>query len=250
MKMDWFTELGLNSKQQKLYLHVLEHGAQSASELADGLKEQRTNIYLIVEELEGHGLIVRNEDKPIARFEATNPNQLQKLMLSKQKRLANSASQMKKVLPELLGLYQLSNKSPGFAYFEGIKGYTAALEDMIRSHEEVCVFGASNVSRARPDAWKTLQEKLQKRAKAKISTRILFEDSLESTTDIESRKRQKMEVRFWGNAPFEGEVAIYGSTVVLTTYDESLTSLVIKNLAIAKTMQSIFDTAWNSADKK
>jgi hypothetical protein len=56
-----------------------------------------------------------------------------------------------------------------------------------------------------------------------------------------------MEVRLWGGSVFAGEVAIYGNTVVLTTYDERLISLVIKNPDIATTMQTIFDTAWVAA---
>jgi len=120
---------------------------------------------------------------------------------------------------------------------------------MIRSKKEVCVFAASDVSRARPDAWDILQNKLAKRAHAKVGTRILFETALKQDTDIPSRERQRMKVRFWGDKAFEGEVAIYGPTVVLTTYDEKLVSLVIKNPAIAATMQTIFDTAWLATGK-
>ncbi|MEO8863345.1 MAG: hypothetical protein ABI354_03420 [Candidatus Saccharimonadales bacterium] len=59
-----------------------------------------------------------------------------------------------------------------------------------------------------------------------------------------------MDVRFWGESVFEGEVAIYGPTVIMTTYDDKLISLVIKNSAIAATMQAIFDTAWLGAGEQ
>lgn len=247
--MESFKILGLTEKQQKLYLYVLEHGAMTASQLALELHEQRTNIYVLAEELEELGLVERNETQPVVRFAATNPARLQQLMVQKQQTLATTAAQLRKVLPDLQGMYQLSSHKPGFAYFEGLKGYTAALDDMVRSKKEVCVFAASDVSQARPDAWAVLQNKLSKRAHAKVDTRILFETSLREDTDIPSRERQRMRVRFWGDSVFEGEVAIYGHTVVLTTYDEKLVSLVIKNPAIAATMQAIFDTAWIAAEK-
>lgn len=247
--MEWFKTLGLNEKQQRLYLYLLEHGASTASQLAHGLGEQRTNIYILTDELETRGLVERDETQPVARFAATNPSRLQQLLAQRQQTLATNAVQLRKALPDLQGMYQLSSSKPGFAYFEGIKGYTAALEDMVRSKREVCVFAASDVSQARPDAWDVLQNKLSKRAHAKVDTRILFETSLKEDTDIPSRERQRMKVRFWGSAVFEGEVAMYGHTVILTTYDEKLVSLVIKNPAIAATMQAIFDTAWTAAEK-
>ena len=242
--MEWLKSLGLNDKQRKLYLYLLENGAVNASKIAQDLGEQRTNVYLITESLEQKGLVEKDESSPVVLFRATDPERLQRLMTEKQKQLAGSATELKRALPELKGLYHLNTASDGLAYFEGLKGYEAALEDMIRSKSEVCVFGASNVSGARPDAWSILQKKLGERSLAKVPTRILFEESLRETTDIASRKRQKMQVRFWGNSVFAGEVAIYGSTVVLTTYDEKLISLVIKNSDIAATMQAIFDTAW------
>lgn len=245
--MEWLKALGLNEKQQRLYLYLLENGAATASKLAQSVGEQRTNIYLITEVLEQKGLVEKDESRPVVEFRAANPENLQKLMMNRQKQLAGSAAELKRALPELQGLYHLNTAHDGMAYFEGLKGYEAALEDMIRSQYEVCVFGASNVSRARPDAWSILQNKLNKRALVKVRTRILFEEALKETTDIASRKRQRMEVRFWGCSVFAGEVAIYGNTIVLTTYDEKLISLVIKNSEIATTMRAIFDTAWQAA---
>ncbi|MEO8863346.1 MAG: helix-turn-helix domain-containing protein [Candidatus Saccharimonadales bacterium] len=151
--MEWFERIGLNDKQKKLYLHLLENGALTASQLADELKEQRTNIYLITDELVALDLIERNTRQPVARFMAANPARLQQLIAKQQQDLAVSAKQLRKILPELQGRYVLSSQKPGFAYYEGIKGYGLALDDMIRSGQEVCVFGSSNVSVARPDAW-------------------------------------------------------------------------------------------------
>lgn len=248
--MEWFKTFGLNEKQQKLYMYLLEHGAKTASELAHDLGEQRTNIYLLAGELERLGLLERDEAQPIVRFATTNPSRLQELLTQRQQALAVQATQLRRLLPELRGMHQLSGSKPGFAYFEGLKGYEAALGDMIRSRQEVCVFGASDVSGSRPDAWGILQSKLHERASAKVPTRVLFETALMPEIELAVRQQQRMRVRFWGDAVFVGEVAIYGHSVVLTTYDDQLISLVIKNPAISGTMQAIFDTAWNQAETK
>ena len=249
--MEWLKTLGLNEKQSLLYQHLLTKGAATASELAKDLNEQRTNIYLLLDALMQHGLAEKDEELPVAQFKASNPNKLQELMISRQKALATSSIQMKQALPELLGLYHLNTAYDGMSYFEGIRGYEAALEDMSKSVKEVCVFGASELEGHRPDAWAVLMKMLKKRALNKIPTRILFEKELKESTTLSVDRspllQQYMKARFWGDSTFEGEIALYENTVVLTSYDEKLVSLVIKNGSIATTFQSIFNTAWEDS---
>jgi sugar-specific transcriptional regulator TrmB len=249
--MEWFKILGLNEKQQAAYLYLLKNGAQSASDLARGLSEQRTNSYLIVEELVEKSLVEIDESQKVLRYRASNPEQLQKLMMDRQRHLAKQSSNLKQSLPDLVGMYHLTSSESGFAYFEGLGGYTTAMQDMINAKKEVCVFAASNALQDRPDVWDTLLRMLQKRAYAKIKTRIIYEESLKERVNISARTaeslKKSMEARFWGCSQFDGEVALYGNTTILTTYDEKLTSVVIKNKAITTTLQAIFDTAWASA---
>lgn len=249
--MEWLKSLGLNEKQSLLYQHLLTKGGATASELAKDLGEQRTNIYLLLDVLMQFGLAEKNESTPVAQFKATNPNKLQELMTARQRALATSSVQMKQALPELLGLYHLNTAYDGMAYFEGLKGYEAALEDMNKTDGEVCVFGATKLEEVRPDAWDVLMKSLKKRALKKIKTRIIFEEAIRHSVTLSVDQspllKQYMQARFWGGSSFEGEVAIYDNAVVLTSYDDKLISLVIKNKAIAATFQAIFETAWADA---
>lgn len=246
--MEWLKALGLNEKQSLLYQHLLTKGSCTASELARDFGEQRTNVYLLLDVLMELGLAEKNESLPVAQFKAANPTKLQELMTARQRRLAMSSVQMKQALPELLGLYHLNTAYDGMAYFEGLKGYEAALEDMNKTDSEVCVFGATLLEEVRPDAWAILMKCLKKRALKKIPTRIIFEEAIAASetlsVDQSPLLKQYMHARFWGCSPFEGEVALYDNAVVLTSYDEKLISLVIKNKSIKATLQAIFDTAW------
>jgi len=158
---------------------------------------------------------------------------------------------MKQALPELLGLFHLNTAYDGMAYFEGLKGYEAALEEMNKISGEVCVFGATELEEVRPDAWDVLVKQLSKRASHKIKTRILFETALQDSSQLSVDRspllKRYMEARFWGDSPYEGEIALYNNAVVLTSYDEKLVSLVIKNSMIATTFKAVFNTAWEQA---
>lgn len=250
--MDVLSSLGLNQKQQQAYSSLLQNGSKTASELAVELSEQRTNVYLLMDRLIELGIVERDDSHPVARFTPTNPNCLQDLLSNKQRILAQQSSRLKAALPDLIGLYHLNIAEEGMAYFEGLKGYEAALDDMANSVVEVCVFGASAISSNRPDAKEVLNRKFQKRALAKVSTRILFDKSLQDSQDVpvslsESTRRRSL-VRYWGDRPFgSGEIALYGGTIVLTSYDDKLVSLVIKNAALFSMLQTVFDTAWSQA---
>lgn len=251
--MEWLKTIGLSQKQQDLYLYLLRHGGLTATELSDALKEQRTNIYLLVDKLIEAGLIVRDESQSVVRFQPVSPNRLQKLMNARQKSIAEQSLQLKKDLPNLLGLYHLHVAEEGMAYFEGLEGYSSALEDMIRSNLEVCVFGSTDIVSVRPDASEVLRKSLQRRALAKVSTRVIFDTSLEESKDltifISEATKKYMKHKFWGNQSFgHGEIAIYGGTLVFTSYDEKLISLVIKNPSLAQIFQSVFETAWESGN--
>ena len=250
--MDWFKSLGLNGKQQAAYLYLLKNGARSAADLAKGLGEQRTNSYLIVEEMLEKGLVEKDESGKVLKYRAANPEQLQKLMLARQRQVAIQASELKQALPDLMGLYHLTSSESGLAYFEGLEGYTAALQDQIHAGAEVCIFAATELLRDRPDAWAVLLNMLQKRGYAKVNSRIIYEAAIKDRIDLSFRTsevlKKTMAARFWGNSLFDGEVAIYKDSVIFTVYDEKLTSTLIKNKAIATTMQSIFDTAWQRAE--
>ena len=250
--MDWFQTIGLNKKQQAAYMYLLKNGARNATELAKGLGEQRTNIYLIVDELIADGLVEKDQSEKVLKYRATNPEQLQKLMMARQKHIASQTAELRQKLPDLMGLYHLTSSEAGMAYFEGLSGYEAALQDQIHAGEEVCVFAASNTLHDRPDAWEVLLKMLQKRGHAKVKSRILYEVAIKDRIDLSFRTheiiKKTMEARFWGDALFDGEVAIYKNSVIFTVYDEKLTSILIKNKAITATMQAIFDTAWGSAE--
>ncbi len=246
--MEWFHTIGLNTKQQKIYVYLLEYGASTASELAAGLEEQRTNIYLLMNDLIEKELIVRSESQPVVHFKIANPVRLQELMTENQTQVARSAARLRKELPELLGQYHLHTAGEGFAYFTGVKGYKATLDEPLRTRQEVCVFSTARVN-DRPDLWDMLQNSLQKRAAQKVSTRMLLDPSLRTKVSITDMARKRIELQFWGVAAFQSEIALCGDTTVLTTYDDQLTSIVIKNKLITATFQAIFDTAWGDAKK-
>lgn len=250
--MNAFQSIGVNAKQGALYQFLLENGPQTASDIATGLSEQRTNVYLLVEHLTELGLVERDELQPVVRFKATDPAVISELISKRQRDLSSQFNALKSQLPELTGLFQLNVASEGMAYFEGITGYEATLDDMAKSGEHVRVFGASELGVHRPDARRILNMKLQKRALNKVKTDILLAKDLCDVTDLPGTPTSAgsafVETRFWGSESFgSGEISLYADTVVLTSYDEKLISLVLKNTSIAMIFRAIFDTAWNSA---
>lgn len=239
--------LDLNTKQQSIYMYLLEHGPSTASDLGKSLGEQRTNIYLLSEKLVDMELVAKDDSTPITHLKITSPIRLQELLLEQQSKLAKNASRLKKQLPDFQGLYHLHTASEGLAYFTGVTGYRSTLDEQLRAGQDVCVISTAKVN-DRPDLWDILQNSLQKRAIKKISTKMLLDPSLKSRVSVPELAQRRVQLRFWGNSPFQSEVALCGSSTILTTYDENLKSIVIKDRSITETFQVIFDTAWDSAE--
>ena len=79
---------------------------------------------------------------------------------------------------------------------------------------------------------------------------MIVDLSLKNRMIVEDLRRKNIELRFWGENIFESEVAVYGSTVIMTTYDDKLISIVIKNPSIAATLRAIFDSAWEMTNSQ
>lgn len=239
-------KLGLNEKETQFYLYLLREGYKTGAELAKELSENRTNAYMVLNKLAELGLVEVDEARTVRHYQATNPENLKNIVVRRQQQLRQAQSSLSGVLPELISLFNLNQHKPGVVYFEGLEGYKTFQEDIARSDPPIDVI-ASNVVPENQDAWQELQKAVQKRNARGAQARIIFHNDARNWLDVGAFTTNGYEVRFWGDAPLEGEIAIYGSKVGLTAYQPALITTVITNDIIAGTFQILFEQIWGSA---
>lgn len=241
-------QLGLTEKEIKSYLTLIQEGVLTASQLSTHLKESRTNTYALLEKLINIELVETDTQLAVKRYIAKHPENLKKILLSKQQELKQSQQALAKTLPELTSLYQLGSHRPGVTHFQGIDGYEAFQNTVSRSSHPICVL-ASNVVPENKDAWKTLQNAIKKRVDRGIRARIIFHTDAKNWLDQEKFEKDGYDVRFWGKSPLIGEFAIFGDKIGLTSYQPVVVTTVITNDIIAATFKTIFDQLWELGEE-
>lgn len=239
-------QLGLTDKEAALYLLLLQSPNQTAQKLADQTDIQRTNVYRLLDNLLAQGLITA-DDSSVKRFAAAEPQSLQKLLRNKQMELKQTASSLSALMPSFRSQYSLSLDKPGVFHMAGSEGFERLLEDMVRSKTEVLLVASDDL----PHDEQTLtrfRELLIERKNNGVPTRALFRNAQYSQRIKEEFNERGIDVRFIGDVPFKGEVALYEDNTTFTVYDPSLIVTIITNKYITDTMRTLFEQLWTVAN--
>lgn len=239
-------QFGLNEKEAKLYTFLLEQTVLTAAEIAKQTGETRTNTYMILERLEQDGLVEIDEGKAVRRYSAADPSVLKQTLARRQAELKQLNTTLNQTLPKLQSQYNLGQLKPGVVYLEGLGGLKTLLDDVARSREEVLII-PSQYSPDAPDAWKVLQEGVNKRARLGVKTRIIFPESARKNLEWDRLKGQKYNIRFWGGREYPGELVVYGKKCVFTTYKPAVINTILTNDVMAQTLRNLFEELWEKA---
>ncbi len=110
-KEEFLNNLGLNEKEAKTYMAILELGLSTIKPIADKAQVKRTSVYNFIGQLVNKGLISQAKIRNRMYYKALPPSRL--LDLQKQ-----NLEAVQELLPEFMGLFNASIKKPKIEYFE------------------------------------------------------------------------------------------------------------------------------------
>ncbi len=105
-------KFGLEDKEAKVYLAILELGSSTITPIAERAGIKRTSIYYFIDHLVELGLISKFEKNGRMNYRAESPERLVEL---EKERL----NQLKENLPAFIDLFNLTPHKPRVRYFEG-----------------------------------------------------------------------------------------------------------------------------------
>ncbi len=233
-------KLGLNEKESRVYLALLNLGQSSAHSVAriSGLK--RPTTYVILEDLRTRGLVLKMPGSKKQMFSALSPEELVHEM---KKNLADAEY----ALPELMNVYSGGNSRVKTAHFEGVEGIKQLLEYRAKEmkDEELVGFYATDLNadkelvRYFKEDWPEITRKLGKQ-------RYIAPEhpSLKDYRDVD--KTHNREVKTVSYEQYSSEVAIdvVGDIVRIQDY-KNLQGVAIENADVAKTVRQIFEMVWS-----
>lgn len=124
---------GLNEKEAKVYIAVLEGGEISVSHIAQKAHLKRTTVYDILESLKERGILSVVKRRGIHTVSALPPQNLID-------RFKRSATLAESVLPQLMELAYSSPLKPRMRFYEGIPGLQEILREMSFSKQQTVGF--------------------------------------------------------------------------------------------------------------
>ena len=232
--------LGLNEKQAKVYVALLQLGRTSAYAAADKAELKKPTTYVILGELMEKGLVTRVPRSRKQLFVAKRPEEF---FAAAEERLKNAQS----ILPDLLSLIKGSQDKVRTLYYEGLTGVREALWYRTKEmkNRELVGFYAT-VEQASPELEQLFFEWHQESKKHSIKVRGIVPDhpSLQ-------KYREEVDPKYdftFRVVPFEkysAKISIdVGDTFVRIIAFRELQAIVIDNPDVAQTVRQIFELVW------
>lgn len=229
--------LGLEDKDQKVYIALLKLGDASVSRTAQEARIKRTTTYHILENLKEKGLASSYVEKGVKRFIAESPSRLKDI-------LEGQLSALEKYLPQLQSFYNLAKSKAAIKFFEGEEGAKQISEEALASKEKT-IYSIGSIKNVKEAIGVSIRF-----TKRRVAKKI-FEKALRIKKEFgeDYMKRQKeefKEVRFLPeNLEIPVLILIYGKKVGVVCSQEEGSSFIIESEDFSQTMKLIFQALWD-----
>ena len=239
-------QLGLSNLEAKVYLKILEIGEALPKQISDQIQTPRATLYQLFPKLTDRGLI-----QPVIKgkrryFKAQRPD----LVLSQLKEKVND---LELQLPDLLAIYQAKSDKPRVQFFAGHEGIKLLYRDTLKEEGGI-VRAFLRVTNIHQEIEKYLTSYyVPERIRRKVEARNLVSSDKLERVIIPTGKQQLRENRYIdpNKFPFQFEGLIFGDKVGFSNYEagSQLGAIMIESEEIAKSMRSLFDFAWQIAER-
>lgn len=230
-------QFGLEVKEAKVYLAVLELSKGTVQGIARKAGLERTGTYYIVESLMKKGLLTLTTHTKKKYFLAENPQKLLTVIKEREQNL-------QEILPELQSLYNTLPQKPRIRFFEGEEGIKTIYKEIIYPQKEIlCYASSSHIYQILPDFFPNFIQSLLAK---KIKMREIVKKSAEAIDYGRYYKKPLQEMRFLSQkVDFATDNVIFEKGVAMISYRGDTHGIVIESPEIAQTQKEIFEILWN-----
>lgn len=237
--------LGLSQKESLVYLAALELGPAPAQNIARKAGVNRPTTYVMIESLTKRGIMSSFEKGKKRFFTAESPETLQNIFHAQRREIDEREHSLHAVLPELRALASGAEK-PRVKFYEGLEGLEAMRTDLLRLKELdiLSVFSLDDAEQIlHQEHTEPFRKKLLDR---QAKNRYIFTSSEPPKNIPAAWDGRRVPKDLF---PLHGEITIYGDRVAMLSYKGKLIGVIIENQGLAETMRSMFELAWNGAEK-
>lgn len=232
------TEFGLEEKEAKVYLALLELGQTSVMQIAQKAAIKRPTTYIVLDTLGNKGFVTKTYKKQKLLFVPEQPEALLRSMKQKEELLRGA-------MPELRALVSTTKTRPKISIYEWWEGIRSLYQEIITS-PEVTYFGSvKDIKRYFPDV---IDEIYRIGKKQPIHARDILSNHPEDLEYARIVVSKTYEVRMLPpSLDFTIDCAIYGNKIAILAVKKDLFAVVIESKDVAGSFRSLHALAWKSA---
>lgn len=245
-------QLGLNEKEQKVFLVLVKRGALPVGKIAMDTNITRTHIYDIAEELKEKGFVSAMEKRGVRTYEALDHAGLLALTTRKQSEFMTLEKDIAEAASDFEALRVGARQKTKVRFFEGKEGvlniYDEITNDLRAEKETVellTVYSPEQLEKTFP-GW-FAQKKF-----IKISPYTMKRDIVHASQLFEAHAKQRQEgvggysYKVWPKAQgeFPADTLCWQNKIAFVELSEYPSGVVIENEAIIKTFRMWFEKMW------
>lgn len=231
---------GLNEKETKVYLALLELGNATGYSVAQKAELKHPITYVILDSLQKQGLITQVPHGNKIIFTPESPEKL----LSE----ANKKSELlKRGMPEMLAIYNTKTEKPQVRLYYGKNGVKEIYQKVFQAQEAYFFGTTTETIKIYPDSIKDFAEAFRK-------TNLQVKDIItKSSQDIKFaslfKNESRYQIRFMKpEMKAFSDFAVFDDNVAFFSFRPEIFALLVTSKGISSLLRNIYEMAWASAE--
>jgi sugar-specific transcriptional regulator TrmB len=243
---------GLKEKEALIYDILIDKGLTPVKPIIQESGLKKGIIYKVLYDLEKKKLVSQKKVSGALHFQAEHPYNLLELKDKELDLAKKNYYSINDILPLLVTTYKTGGGKPGFQYFTGTDGVKEAILDTLNYTSDVsAIFQAGDVE---PEVYKWFEDFYwEERAKKKIKINVIVSKDYLTNSYTQTNSTYLRETRVVPNEKFGtgAVVLIYAEKVSFINMNKNseLFAITVSSQFIHETLKSLFDLAWESAEK-
>ncbi len=238
MNNESLKEFGLNAKEAKVYLALLELGESKAYEIARKTRIARPTTYDILEKLSEQGLVGLYDKRNIKHYVANDPERIKQNLIGKQRAFED-------LLPELKSIYNSLKAKPKISFYEGVEGIKTVFEDTLTAQNKVLLGILSMEDLYKIPGKKYMDDYVKRRINSGYTLKVVRSKPKEVATDWPGGMAEHRDLRYPPeNMVFDMTTYIYDNKVGLISSLKENFGMIIESPEFSKNMSYLFHALW------
>jgi len=234
-------EIGLNPSEIRSYLHLLEHGMATPTQLSRGTKILRTNVYHVLALLRQKGLVSEHKRGGKNAFSACDPAALLATWEKKKDTIED-------LLPDLRALHAKQENKPSIRFYDGFEQVKEVYRHAIEGPHLFALGSTKRLMELDPEFERWFLKRIKK-------NKVIVQDILTA----ESRKDGMGEALLLSMRPLyehvylaerfgemPTDILVWSDSVAIIALNEPIYATVLQNRAVADTFRIMFRVMWGS----